>query len=214
MSIREEQILKKNLPLSRKEKAVLTRNKIYNSGEQLFDQHGFEKVSVDDIVKHAGVAKGSFYVHFESKDALISILVNDYVGKIDMDYQAFLDNLPDDTNPSEIILMLVGKIADVIVNEIGHEHMTLLYKTQLGQDPNTKAAMNYNRQLYKIFYDILHKGKQQKVFRPELSEEETARQLMTIYRGLTYEWCIRHPEFDLKAQALEVFSLVLCGLKN
>lgn len=205
--------MKKNSATNRKEKALITKNKIYESAEQLFHQHGFENVNIDDIVKHAGVAKGSFYVHYESKDVLISLLINDYVNKVDTDYKTYLDSMALNTKADEIILSLAGKIADVITNDIGHENMRLLYKTQLAKDAGTKATMNYNRELYKMFYDILQKGIEQKAFRAEISAEATARQFMLIYRGLTYEWCIRYPEFDLKVQAIKLFDLVLTGVR-
>lgn len=55
---------------SRKLKAAETRQRIFETARRLIMEHGFENVSVDSIVEAAGVAKGSFYVHFESKDAL------------------------------------------------------------------------------------------------------------------------------------------------
>ena len=64
---------------SRREQAAATKQKIYASAEQLFLRHGFDAVNIDDIVKHAGVAKGSFYVHFESKNLLIATMINHYV---------------------------------------------------------------------------------------------------------------------------------------
>ena len=41
-----------------------------------------DDVSVDSIVKKAGVSKGSFYVHYESKAALVYVLIKDYVGEL------------------------------------------------------------------------------------------------------------------------------------
>lgn len=205
--------MQKKAKNNRKEKAVQTKNKIYESAEQLFNKNGFENVNVDDIVKNAGVAKGSFYVHFESKDALISILINDYVNKVDLDYKVYLESLRSDIPADEVLLSFVGKIADVITDDIGHENMNILYRVQLGNDISAKAAMSYKRELYVMFHDIIHRGIEQKVFRRGLSEEEIALQCMMIYRGLTYEWCVRYPEFNLKAQAVKLFDLFLTGIK-
>jgi hypothetical protein len=36
---------------------------------------------------------------------------------------------------------------------------------------------------------------------------------MISLRGITYEWCIRYPDFDYKAQALSYFDLLLKGLR-
>ncbi|NLC26008.1 MAG: TetR/AcrR family transcriptional regulator, partial [Fastidiosipila sp.] len=169
--------MREKVELSRKEKAIQTRNKIYESAEQLFSQDGFENVSVDKIVKHAGVAKGSFYVHFESKDALISILINDHVNQVDQDYKSYLESLSSDKKADEILLLLVGKIADVITNHIGHERMAILYRVQLGNDMmKDKAAIDYNRELYTMFHDIIQRGIEKDVFYPQLSGKEIARQ--------------------------------------
>jgi len=46
-----------------------------------------------------------------------------------------------------------------------------------------------------------------------LVETLTKHCIMTI-RGLTYEWCIRHPDFDLKEQALKHFEILLNGIKK
>ncbi len=206
--------MKKKTFYSRKEKAAETKNKIYISAEQLFSRHGFKAVNVDDIVKHAGVAKGSFYVHFESKDFLIAALINDYVTKVDIDYRAYLESLPSDMPANDALLSLVGKIAEVITESISCENMRILYKIQIGKDIKTNAVIDYNRELYKLFYDVINKGMNQHVFQSDLPMEEIARHFVTAYRGLTFEWCIRYPDFDLKEQALRHFKILLTGINS
>ena len=44
------------------------RQALLAAAEELFGRHGFGAVSVDQIVAHAGVAKGTFYNHFRDKD--------------------------------------------------------------------------------------------------------------------------------------------------
>lgn len=39
-------------------------------GKELFTQYGFFKTSIDDIVNACGIAKGSFYSYFSSKEEL------------------------------------------------------------------------------------------------------------------------------------------------
>ncbi|HZK79669.1 MAG TPA: TetR/AcrR family transcriptional regulator, partial [Humisphaera sp.] len=48
-----------------------TREKLIQSAYDLFRKFGFHAAGLDQIIKKAGVAKGTFYNHFESKDALI-----------------------------------------------------------------------------------------------------------------------------------------------
>ena len=47
-----------------------TRSKIVGSAKRLFNKHGFESVSIDDIMAAAELTRGGFYRHFDSKSEL------------------------------------------------------------------------------------------------------------------------------------------------
>jgi len=47
-----------------------TRGKIVESARRLFNRHGFDGVSVDQIMGGAGLTRGAFYSYFESKSDL------------------------------------------------------------------------------------------------------------------------------------------------
>ncbi len=51
------------------------REKILASGLELFPAKGFHGTSLRDIVRLAGVSKGGFYHHFESKEELFAAVV-------------------------------------------------------------------------------------------------------------------------------------------
>jgi AcrR family transcriptional regulator len=47
-----------------------TRTKIVRSAQRLFNQHGFQGVSIDQIMAEAELTRGGFYRHFSSKSDL------------------------------------------------------------------------------------------------------------------------------------------------
>jgi TetR/AcrR family transcriptional regulator, transcriptional repressor for nem operon len=49
---------------------VEVRRKIIESARRLFNRHGFENISVDQIMSGAGLTRGGFYSYFESKSDL------------------------------------------------------------------------------------------------------------------------------------------------
>ena len=61
---------KENLT-KRQMQALKTKNKIYQAAVQEINEKGFNNVNIEDITKAAEVAKGTFYVHFDSKEAII-----------------------------------------------------------------------------------------------------------------------------------------------
>ncbi|MEK1890465.1 MAG: TetR family transcriptional regulator, partial [Phyllobacterium sp.] len=53
-----------------REKRVKTRAQLVEAANSLFAGRAVESVTVDDVVQEAGVAKGTFYTHFDSLEAL------------------------------------------------------------------------------------------------------------------------------------------------
>lgn len=49
--------------------------RILNAAAELFTHYGFDKTTVSDIARTAGISKGAIYLHFESKDTLLEALV-------------------------------------------------------------------------------------------------------------------------------------------
>lgn len=194
-------------------KGEKTKQKLFTSAAKLFNQYDFDEVTVDRIVETAGVAKGTFYIYFESKDALIAAFVSDYVGKVDDDYRVVLDSYPPDTPASQMLLGLISKIADTLTGIIGCPSMRTVYKILLTDAMDMNAVKKYDRDLYQMFADVLERGIKRGEFSPELSLEELTRHFVMAIRGISYEWCIRYPDFDLKAQALSHFQLLLYGIQ-
>lgn len=55
------------------------RLQLMQSAETLFAQNGVDGTSVSDIVGHAGVAQGTFYWYFKSKDDIVHAVVDSLV---------------------------------------------------------------------------------------------------------------------------------------
>ncbi|MBW6470919.1 MAG: TetR/AcrR family transcriptional regulator; helix-turn-helix transcriptional regulator [Methanosarcinaceae archaeon] len=55
----------------REKKKTETKNKIFKVSGRLFKEKGFEKTTVDEITKKAGIAKGTFFNYFSTKEALL-----------------------------------------------------------------------------------------------------------------------------------------------
>ena len=52
-----------------------TRARLFAAASEMFATRGYHATTVDAIAKRAGVAKGTFFVHFATKDAVITDLV-------------------------------------------------------------------------------------------------------------------------------------------
>ena len=59
-----------------------TRQKLLDAATEVFARHGYERATVDEIVREAGFSKGAFYVHFESKEDLFWEMLQDRIAML------------------------------------------------------------------------------------------------------------------------------------
>ncbi|HHU05279.1 MAG TPA: TetR/AcrR family transcriptional regulator [Clostridiales bacterium] len=189
-----------------------TMRKLFDSAAVLFSKYEFDDVTVDAIVESAGVAKGTFYLYFKSKDALIAAFLLDYVSRLDAEYKRHLDSQPRGASASDLLLSLTEKIADMVTGAIGYNRMKTAYKVMLAHDVNMDTITGYNRFLYEISADVIRRGIENGELQSSLSPDVLARHYVTAIRGICYEWCIRYPDFDLKEHALTHVRIMLNGI--
>lgn len=199
-------------PNWKKEQGAKTRKKLYDSAQKLFMEKDFAAVSVEDITRTAGVTKGTFYVHFESKDELIASFISDYTAGLDLNYKAFLDSLPADMPACGRLIAITQRIAEVLAGTIGHEMLRKVYQMQLSRDVDMDGVIGYGRELYAIFGSLLEQGIRRGELKADMPVDMLSRHFVSAIRSICYEWCVRYPNFDLKKQAEEHIRLLLNGI--
>ena len=70
--------------MTRRDQRDRTRRLLFDEALRLFRERGAAQTSVEDIVRTVGVAKGTFFVHFPTKDAV---------------FQAYVDMVTEDLRP-------------------------------------------------------------------------------------------------------------------
>lgn len=59
-------------------KAEERRNEILDAADELFGQRGFDGTSTNDILEKVGIARGTLYYHFKSKEDIMDALIERY----------------------------------------------------------------------------------------------------------------------------------------
>ncbi len=65
---------------------------LLNIAYRMFIEKGYENTSVDDIIIEAGIAKGTYYYYFESKEATLEAVIEMMIGKAENIAKAALMN--------------------------------------------------------------------------------------------------------------------------
>src|SRR5436305_12989430 len=67
---------RKATKLNRVETNAWTKRKIFDAATRIVGKYGYAEASVARITEEAGVAQGTFYNHFESREALLDRLLH------------------------------------------------------------------------------------------------------------------------------------------
>ncbi|MDZ7543799.1 TetR family transcriptional regulator, partial [Clostridium perfringens] len=77
-----------------------TKRAIFESAIKVFSSYGYTGATMDEVVARAGVAKGSLYYHFKSKEELFMFIIKEGINLINEEIEEATNNID---NPYEII---------------------------------------------------------------------------------------------------------------
>ncbi len=156
-----------------------TRSRIFESAIKLFSKRGYNKASVDDICAGAGISKGAFYHHFESKQALFLALLDNWLQTIDDAIQASKDK----TAPETFMQMTE---AFPYMFETANESLPMLLEFWLQASRDKKiweATIAPYRRYHKYFTSLIKKGVEEGSF-AEVDPELASRIIVATAMGL------------------------------
>lgn len=78
------------------------REALLDAAAALIVEGGLDGLTVDDVVGRAGVAKGTFYIYFPAKGALLAALQARYAAEMRDRQQAAVDALPPDAHEQRL----------------------------------------------------------------------------------------------------------------
>ena len=190
-----------------KKKSRNTKGKIVSAAWKLFYQQGYDETTIEEIVEESGTSRGSFYHYFEGKDALLSSL--SYL--FDDKYAELEKTMDPDLPVIDKLLFMNQELFLMIENTVSVELLSRLFATQL-ITTGERHLMNTNRTYYKLLRQVTIAGKEQGLFKDELSINDITRAYAMFERGLMYEWCISNGNYSLCQHAAMILPLFLKGL--
>ncbi|KYG58344.1 TetR/AcrR family transcriptional regulator [Planococcus maritimus] len=194
---------------SRQEKATATKQRILRTALALFSEKGFDRVSVDEIVRKSATSKGAFYGHFTTK---YDIFLEKFK-EIDQFYRDFQDSLPEDLPAEQKIRKLATVQMAYLRDELGRDGIRALYAYAL-----TPSVDNYlsdtERPLYTILEQMVSEGQAHGELSPSVSSGRLALLLSRSMRGTLYDWAIFDGDFDLTGEIDGWLELLFSGIRK
>jgi AcrR family transcriptional regulator len=125
------------------------REQLLQHARDVFAQKGYHAAKIDDIVAHASVARGTFYLHFDDKRRIFEELVDDFLSRISL----AIVRIRVDDGASPPLAQLRENVYRVLDVGIGDPGMTkILLKNAAGLDPDFDRKV---RAFYRAIEELL-----------------------------------------------------------
>src|SRR5512144_116984 len=186
-----------------------TRSRILESAIKLFSNRGYNKASVDDICAEAGISKGAFYHHFESKQALFLALLDGWLQAIDNAIEASKDK----TAP-ETFRQMTEAFPYIFESAVGGLPMFLEFWLQASRDKKIwNASIAPYRRYHKYFTSLIEKGVEEGSF-VEIDPELASRMIVSTAMGLLLQSLLDPKGAKWEKVARESTNLLINNLLN
>jgi TetR/AcrR family fatty acid metabolism transcriptional regulator len=185
------------------------RERILDAAVRVFARKGFHATRVSEVAKAAGVADGTIYLYFESKDHLLISLLEHRVERLLTHLETELPRAPSATHRLRRIIelqlgLLEGErdLAEVVT-------VILRQSTKLLKEHAAPAFNAYLDTIAKVIADGQAAGE----IRDDVSPHLAARALFGALDGITMTWALGKADHGgLLRSAGQLVELVLHGL--
>lgn len=194
---------------NRQKQAMLTKNTLFQTAVDLFNDKGYDNVTIEEITSTAGVSKGSFYTYFRSKS---DIFIEEF-RTIDDYYRSWHEKMPQYETAKERLCQFTSSQLTYVRDIVGIKLLTLLYTNNLESETEKKSEkilIDTSRYLQLIVSEIITYGQQRKEFRADISSSELARLYNRAMRSMFLDWAISNASFDLVEEGIEFCKIMLC----
>ncbi len=185
------------------------RERILRAATRVFARKGFYATRVSEVARAAGVADGTIYLYFKSKEDLLTSLFEDRVERL---LATVKDTLARIDAPEERLRTLIELQLGVLD---GERDLAEVITVSLRQ--STRLLRQYAAPKFKQYLEtiaaVVADGQARGDFRAEVVPMEAARALFGALDGLALTWALgqAHPG-TLRASATQVATLFLRGL--
>jgi AcrR family transcriptional regulator len=198
--------------MGKRELSEIRKEQILQAATMVFARLGFHEARMDDIVEEAGLSKGAVYWYFESKDEIITTILDRFFERELEDFRRISQGegpIPDR------LLKLVKNLSKEI--EAIADLMPIIYEFYaIAARENTirKTIQRYFKSHTTLLEELVKIGIDRGELR-KISPEDAARSLVALMEGCMLIWILgtpNHEVLDLETLFKSSMDLVLEGL--
>lgn len=194
---------------NRRQQANQTKNKIFTAATELFNEMGFDKVTIRDICKKAEVALGTFYLHFNSKH---EILYEIYHKADDVFEYKQISERKDLNSFEKIVEIIQVQLSMASTFHLKSDSIKQLYIYQIESD--NKYFLSEDRNLFKQLHKIVEDAQLCGEIRNDVNSHDISWRILRFSRGIIFDWCIHNCDYDIIEFGIQEVTFYLQSFKK
>lgn len=187
------------------------RGLILDAAVRVFSALGYHQTRVADIIEEAGIARGTFYLYFESKNAIFLELLGDLLTHL----RDSVRGVDTTAGAAPVTAQLFASVRGLLQTLASNRALTtILIREAVGLDEETdKMLMGFYESLHDLIAESLERGQQMGVIRPLDVNIVASCILGSIKQVLERELVLKGDEpMDLDRVAGEILAYNARGL--
>lgn len=167
--------------------AEVRKNEILDAAERLFGTKGFDGTSTHDILNAVGIARGTLYYHFKSKEDILDAMIDRMTGRLVQDAAEIAADkaVPVLQRLTEMMLALN------VQGNLGREIMAQVHKPQNAL-MHQKMREHLLGEITPIVTDLLEEGMAQGICRTDYPAE--VAEMTLLYSNTAFDTLIKYDE--------------------
>lgn len=182
--------------MSKKEQAALTKERLFETAIRLFKSYGYDAVTISQICKGAGVAKGTFYVHYQAKEDIVKESYYSDLGEfVRKQYKIFIAHNPNAAAKKKMQAFLLSEL--MFAEHAGYEMTCRAFITNLTECIKNESLHFERREFTQILYELISAGIKENAFATKQTADELFLYIESFVRGLMASWCFSQGSFAI-----------------
>ena len=182
-----------------------TKRKIFETSMRLFAEKGYDATSIEEITSVVGVAKGTLYYHFSSKEEIFNFLVEEGMNLLKNSIDIKTSKQEKYIDKLRAIVLIQIKIVNKYEN-----FMSIVLSEIWGNSKRSNTCREYLDEYLKMIMEIIDAGIEKKEIRPVDSYIVASEIFSMVCTALYYA---KNNELDIEMLFKELDRDFIYGLK-
>jgi TetR/AcrR family fatty acid metabolism transcriptional regulator len=184
------------------------RDAILRAATEVFARRGFFQAQVADVARVAGVAAGTVYLYFRSKDDLLVSIFERTMKEAIVEGRAAISGVTDPRVKLE-------RVARLHLDRLGRDRdLAVVFQVELRQSTKfmERFSSSYLRDYIGVIRETIAEGQKAGLFRPDVNATTAAKLFFGALDEMATNWILSRRRYSLVAEADAVIDLFVNGV--